>query len=120
MLEIPQGSPTNSGNVSDKLEEGIHMDPIEQRLNNLWVRQTAPSNHFEPELEPEEFPHIMGVTVKEPMKIYGTMLVPGRYVFQLPDPRTQPNHVEIFNGDQTQLVANVILGVMNSSRDTWN
>jgi len=98
----------------------MHMDPLEQRLNNLWVRQTTPSNHFEPEPEPEDFPHIMGVTVKEPMKISGTMLMPGRYVFQLPDPGTQPNRVEIFNGDQTQLVANVILGGGHSPRDMWN
>ena len=79
-----------------------------------------PEEPEEPEPEPEDFPHIMGVTVKEPMKISGTMLMPGRYVFQLPDPGTQPNRVEIFNGDQTQLVANVILGGGHSPRDMWN
>jgi hypothetical protein len=89
-------------------KERKNMDLLEQRLTNLWLRQTTPSNTPDP--EQEQFPNRMGVTFREPMKISGTMLMPGRYVFQLPDPGTQPNHVEIFNEDQTKLVANITLG----------
>jgi len=49
----------------------------------------------------------MGVTFREPMNISGTLLMPGRYVFRLLDPRTDRNQVEIFNEDQTKLIARI-------------
>jgi hypothetical protein len=49
----------------------------------------------------------MGVTFIEPMKISGTILLPGRYVFRLLDPGSARNYVEIFNEDQTRLVAEI-------------
>jgi len=95
------------------------MDLLEQRLTNLWLRHTTPSNHPAAEAEPEQIPNRMGVTFKEPTKISDTMLTPGRYVFLLPDPGAEPNHLEIFNDDQTALVANMTLGDLQLSDRTW-
>ena len=95
------------------------MDLLEQRLTNLWLRHTTPSNHPAAEVEPEQFPSRMGVTFREPTKISGVMLTPGRYVFLLPDPGAEPNHLEIFNDDQTTLVANMTLDALQFSNGTW-
>ena len=95
------------------------MDLLEQRLTNLWLRHTTPSNHPAPEAEPEQFPNRMGVTFREPTRISDTMLTPGRYVFLLPDPGAEPNHLEIFKDDQTTLVANMTLGALQFSDGTW-
>jgi hypothetical protein len=83
-------------------------DPTEQRLTDLWQRQTNPSIPSDP--EQEEIPDRMGVTVTEPMNISGTVLMPGRYIFRQPKPGAQSNYVEIFNQDQTKLVAKIALG----------
>ena len=95
------------------------MDLLEQRLTNLWLRHTTPSNHPAPEAEPEQFPNRMGVTFREPTRISDTMLTPGRCVFLLPDPGAEPNHLEIFKDDQTTLVANMTLGALQFSDGTW-
>jgi hypothetical protein len=47
----------------------------------------------------------MGVTLREAMKIPGTVLSPGRYVFRLQDVGADRNVVEIFKEDSTELVA---------------
>jgi hypothetical protein len=47
----------------------------------------------------------MGVTFSEATQIYGTALLPGRYVFRLQDAGTDRNVVEIFKDDSTELVA---------------
>ena len=39
------------------------------------------------------------------MKISGTVLLPGRYVFRLQDKGTDRNVVEVFKEDSTELVA---------------
>jgi hypothetical protein len=93
------------------------MDLLEQRLTDLWLRHTTPSNTPDP--EPEQFPNRMGVTFREPTKISDTMLMPGRYVFQLPDPGTEPHHIEIFDEDQTKLVAKITLEGRKCSDGTW-
>jgi hypothetical protein len=95
------------------------MDPLEQRLTNLWLRDTTPSNQPATEVEPERLPNRMGVTFRAPMRISDTVLTPGRYVFLLPDPGAEPNHLNIFNDDQTALVANMTLGDPQFSCRTW-
>jgi hypothetical protein len=95
------------------------MDLLEQRLTNLWLRHTTPSNHPAAEAEPERRPNRMGVTLRATTKISDTVLTPGRYVFLLPDPAAEPNHLEIFNDDQTALVANMTLGKPQFSDRTW-
>jgi hypothetical protein len=104
--------------ASEVRERRKTMDPLEQRLNNLWLRHTAPSNHVAAETEPEP-PNRMGVTLRAATKISDIMLTPGRYVFQLPDPASHPDHLEIFNDDQTSLIANLTLGALPSSDATW-
>jgi hypothetical protein len=93
------------------------MNLLEQRLSDLWLRQTTPCHQLEPEQRP--FPNRMGVTFRAPTKISGTMLMPGRYVFELPDPGKKPNHVEIFNGDETKLVAHIMFRDLQSSDGGW-
>ncbi len=79
------------------------MDLLKQRLTHLWMRQTPPA--FPPQPEQSHIPYRMGVTVNEPMKISGTVLLPGRYVFRLLDPGTERNRVEIFEEDRARPVA---------------
>jgi hypothetical protein len=81
------------------------MDPLIQRLTDLWTRQDAPIFSLEP--GQSQVPKKMGLTFIEPMKISGSMLLPGRYIFRLVDPGTERNRVEIFNDDQTRLVAEI-------------
>ena len=95
------------------------MDLLEQRLTNLWLRRTTPSNHPAAEVVPEQFPTRMGVTFRAPTRISDTVLTPGRYVFLLPDPGAEPNHLNIFNDDQTALIANMTLGDPQFSDRTW-
>lgn len=84
------------------------MDSLEERLTDLWQRQTKPS--FPPDSEEEQSHDRMGVTVTEPMKISGTVLMPGHYVFRVPGPDEKPGQVEIFNEDETKLIATINFG----------
>jgi hypothetical protein len=95
------------------------MDLLEQRLTNLWLRHATPSSHPDADMEIEQIPNKMGVTFREPTKISDTMLTPGRYVFLLPNPGAEPNRLEIFNDDQTALIANMTLGELQFSDRTW-
>jgi hypothetical protein len=84
------------------------MDPLEERLTDLWHRQAKPS--LPPDSELEDSHDRMGVTVTEPMKISGTVLMPGHYVLRLPGPDVKPGQVEIFNEDETRLIATITCG----------
>ncbi|MGD0220895.1 MAG: hypothetical protein ABSF71_01045 [Terriglobia bacterium] len=81
------------------------MDPLKERLTHLWMRQDTPV--FPLETGQGQVPKRMGLTFLEPMKISGSTLLPGRYVFRLVEPGTERNRVEIFNEDQTRLVAEI-------------
>lgn len=79
------------------------MSEIKRRLTHLWRRTNAPDPPRPwPPLEPESK---MLVTIIEPMKISGTVLSPGRYAFRLLHPGAARTLVQIFNEDQTSLVA---------------
>ena len=81
------------------------MDLIKQRLTHLWLDQsTQPTPPYPGQ---DRFAHRMGVTFRKPTIVCGTMLLPGRYVFRMVDPCTEPNHVEIFNSDRTKLIAEI-------------
>ena len=79
------------------------MSPLSERLSNLWLRQ--PPTPFVPRAEAEPRTECMVVTLTKPLKVSGTMLWPGRYVFQLLEPEEGRHLVNIFNEDQTRLVA---------------
>jgi hypothetical protein len=96
------------------------MSLIDERLCSLWEREAMPSPAVSPKMEPEPSPSTMGVTFRTPMIISGANLKPGRYVFHLPDPGTHPNCVTIFNADQTQLVASVMIAGGAALLDQWN
>ena len=76
---------------------------LKHGLSNLWRHQTTTAIPLPP--GPGQFTYSMGVTFREPTKIYGTALLPGRYVFRLQDVGTARNVVEIFKDDSTELVA---------------
>ena len=81
------------------------MDSLKQRLNDLWERHsTTPEG---PSPMPANFADGMVVTIREPMKLSGTVLLPGRYAFRRLDPGAEHNLVQIFNEDQTTLMATV-------------
>lgn len=52
----------------------------------------------------------MLVTINEPMKIAGTVLLPDTYVFRALDPGIERSPVQIFDEDQEMLFATVALG----------
>jgi hypothetical protein len=96
------------------------MGLLEERLTNLWLREAAPVPRAEFIPEPEQVHNTMGVTFRAPTKISGTTLMPGRYVFQMTNPSSHPDQVEIFNGDHTQLIANIMIAGDNTRWDQRN
>ena len=79
------------------------MSIVKRRLTSLWRRQTTAPNPPRP--WPGLFPDRMFVTISEPMKISGTVLLPGTYAFRPLDTGADRPLVQIFNEDQTRLVA---------------
>ena len=79
------------------------MSTLKRRLNSLWKRQTSVSEAPRP--LPARFADRMVVTISEPMKLSGTVLLPGKYAFRMLDPGSEHNLVQIFNEDQTTLMA---------------
>ena len=88
------------------------MSILKRRLTELWSRQTTAPHPPCP--WPIQCPDSrMLVTISEPMRISGTVLPPGRYAFLLRDPRAECNLVQIFNEDQTRLVATFTTAMSN-------
>jgi len=52
------------------------------------------------------------LTVNEPVQVQNTLLQPGQYVFKLQDTNADRHVVQIFNGDQTQII-DTILAIPN-------
>ena len=79
------------------------MITLKRRLTDLWQRQGARPDS--PQSWPDQLDeHKMVVTIREPMKLTGMVLVPGKYAFRMLDPGVEPNLVQIFNEDQTRLL----------------
>ncbi|MGD0222244.1 MAG: hypothetical protein ABSF71_07890 [Terriglobia bacterium] len=81
------------------------MDSLKRRLTDLWERQTTTSGPPRPSPWPGELSDRMVVTISEPMKLSGTVLAPGKYAFLMLDSGAEHNLVQIFNEDQTKLIA---------------
>ena len=80
------------------------MTLVKRRLTSLWRHRTG--GPAPPRPWPTQYPDSrMLVTIKEPLQISGLVLVPGQYEFRLMDPEAESHHLQIFTGDQTQLVA---------------
>ena len=79
------------------------MSIVKRRLTRLWRRETTAPNPPRP--WPGQFPDRIFVTISEPLKISGTLLLSGRYAFLLIDPGAEHTLVHIFNEDQTRIVA---------------
>jgi hypothetical protein len=48
------------------------------------------------------------LTVDQPIQVQEKLLQPGQYVFKLKDPNSDRHIVQIFNGDQTQIIDTVL------------
>lgn len=48
------------------------------------------------------------ITISQPMQVTDTYLEPGQYVFKLLDSQSDRHIVQIFNGDQTHLIATIL------------
>ena len=79
------------------------MNLLKRTSTKLWQHQTNPA--MPPSPAQRQFAESMGVTFREPTKISGTVLLPGRYVFRRQDCGTHRNVVQIFREDSTELVA---------------
>ena len=80
------------------------MNIVKRRLTRLWRRQTTVPNPPRP--WPIQYPdNRMLITISEPLKISGTLLLPGRYALRPLDPGAEHTLVHIFNEDQTRIVA---------------
>ncbi len=79
------------------------MSILKRRLINLWDRQTiAP---FSAHPWPRDFHDQISVTLGVPTIISGTVLQAGRYEFRPLHRGVEHTPVQVFNADQTKLVA---------------
>jgi hypothetical protein len=81
------------------------MNLLKRTSTKLWQHQINPA--MPPRPAQRQFAESMGVTFREPTKISGTLLLPGRYVFRRQDGGTDRNVVQIFKEDSTELVASL-------------
>jgi hypothetical protein len=79
------------------------MSLLKQRLIHLWSHESAAPNPPRP--WPILHPDRIFLTIGEPLKMRETVLLPGRYAFRPLDPEAERTSVQIFNEDQTMLVA---------------
>jgi len=56
----------------------------------------------------DEWNHETMVTLSRPVEVPGRVLPAGEYVFKLADSQTDRNIVQIFNEDQTQIIATLV------------
>jgi hypothetical protein len=79
------------------------MSLMEQRLTTLCGCQTP--TPFSPRTKADQNTTRMFVNLRESLRLPGTVLAPGRYVFRPLDGGANCNLIQIFNEDQTELVA---------------
>jgi len=85
------------------------MTKLKRRLTDLWRRELPGSSH--PRLAP--FSEQMEVTIREPMHLSGAVLLPGKYSFRRLGSGAAQDLIEIFNEDQTRLIATLPAGSDN-------
>jgi hypothetical protein len=81
-----------------------------ERINKLYViigMVIAFGLFFEIAAHADEFDEATTVTFNAPVQIPGKLLPAGTYLFKLADDGSQPNLVQIFNSEGTQLYATV-------------
>lgn len=74
-----------------------------KRLDILSSRQAATPNPQRPRRG--RFPDRIVVTITEPVRISGPVLLPGRYLYRLLNLGTDRNVIMVFKEDSTELVA---------------
>jgi hypothetical protein len=66
------------------------------------------SSAFVPSLKASEWDKKTIITISQPVAVEETTLPPGRYVLRLPDASSNPHVVDIFNVEETRLIATVL------------
>ena len=84
-------------------DRGGKMSLVERRLTTLWLRQTR--TPFSPRAKIDQYTARMLVKLTAPLQIAGTVVPPGIYVLRTLDRGADCNLAEIFNEDETELVA---------------
>jgi len=79
------------------------MSLVKRRLSTLWLRQ--PGTPFSLCAKADQKTTRMFVHLREPLRMPGTVLAPGRYVLRPLHEGADCNFVQIFNEDQTEMVA---------------
>jgi hypothetical protein len=79
------------------------MSPVTNRLKNLCLRQSR--RRFSPRAKAEQCTARMFVQLREPLQMPGTVLAPGIYVFRRLERGARCDLIQIFNEDQTEMVA---------------
>ena len=89
----------------DVIQEEKKMSLVKKRLSTLWLRQSR--TPFLPRAKADQNTARMFVHLREPLRMPGTVLAPGRYVFRPLDGGTNCDFVQILSEDQTELLATV-------------
>ncbi len=71
---------------------------------------------FAPSMKADDWDHKTVVTLDEPARVQNTVLLPGKYVFELSNSDVNRDTVEIYSGDGERLVTTVI--GMTASRES--
>jgi hypothetical protein len=79
------------------------MSPAKNRLKGFSRRQSR--RRISPRAKAARWATRMFVQLREPLRMPGTVLAPGTYVFRPLDRGANCNRVQIFNEDQTKLLA---------------
>ncbi len=86
---------------------------IDSRLVAAWLCAAAlAAGIFSSRAHADQWDKKTILTVDQPVQVQDTLLQPGQYVFKLQDTNADRHVVQIFNGDQTQII-NTILAVPN-------
>ena len=84
------------------------MNLVKRRLEALWLNQTRTSLSLGDNADP--YPPGMLIRLREPLQIPGKVLPPGDYVLRSPQGRADCTLAQVFNKDQTEVVATIRFG----------
>ena len=85
---------------------------ISSRLGVVLLGAALAAGIFSSPAQADQWNKKTILTVDQPVQVQDTLLQPGQYVFKLLDTNADRHVVQIFNGDQTQII-NTILAIPN-------
>jgi len=81
---------------------------VNYKFRMLGLAVLLGSVAMSPLAKADEWNHETTVTLSGPVEVPGRVLPAGEYVFKLADSQTDRNIVQIFNEDQTHIIATVL------------